>query len=310
MKKAFSKCISLFLIFALFFSLSGCRRIADKRAASSPPAVSSDIKKVTLQYKKAENVDSNLLSLDIYYKEDLKDKPVVFFVHGGSLLIGDKGNDNVWKNKSEYFISEDYIFISVNYRLSPKVMYPTHIIDIADAFMYVYNSIDKYGGDKNSIFVMGHSAGAHMVSLLSTNEKYITKAGGSLSLIKGCVSLDTEQYNTATADENYVKTIGTSQEMLDDASPLKHVESNKGIPPFLTFYGQGREKRMELQQPFIDRLKACSIPAACVLATGDTHEDVNAEIGTLGDKKTQIIMEFLKSPQDVEKIAQKYNYKT
>jgi acetyl esterase/lipase len=304
-KTYISKCVFVLLLCAFMLSLSACRGLGNKE--NSP--IASPMKKVTLQYKSIENVAQNLLSLDIYYKDDFRNKPVVFFVHGGSLLVGDKANENVYKAKSEYFTENGYIFVSVNYRLSPAAMYPAHITDIADAFMYIYKSIEKYGGDKGSINIMGHSAGAHMVSLLATNEKYITQAGGSFSLMKACVSLDTEQYNTATEDENYVKTIGTSKELIDDAAPLKHVESSKGIPPFLTFYGQGRERRMELQQPFIDKLKSCFVPAACILASGDTHEDVNAEIGTSGDKKTKIIMEFFANPQDVEKIAQKYNFR-
>lgn len=266
------------------------------------------LKTYTLQYKEVPETNSNLLSLDIYTKDDMKNKPVIFFVHGGGLIAGDKANRSAIGTKPDYFVSQEFVFISTNYRLSPGVTHPAHITDVADALMYVYNTIERYGGNKNQIFVMGHSAGAHLVSLLSTNEIYIQAAGGQLDLIKGCVSLDTEQYNSADSNIIYRKTIGDNKEDLDDASPLKHVEKDKDIPPILTFYNEKRAERMQLQRPFIDALTENGIPAAAIMAQGDSHNEVNTDIGKEGDQKTQIIMEFLRDPQNVAQIAEKYNF--
>jgi len=65
---------------------------------------------------------------------------------------------------------------------------------------------------------MGHSAGAYLVSLLATNEIYIEQAGGSLSMIKGVISLDTWTYMSIQ---------GWQQEELSD-DPLERIEAIPG----------------------------------------------------------------------------------
>ena len=113
----------------------------------------------TIQYKTISGIEPNLLSLDIYYNNDIDNKkPIVFYVHGGGWSIGNKSQQ--LENKINLFRSLDYIFISTNYRLSPfpfdtsnvnRIKYPIHNIDIADAIKWVFENIEEYGGDKNKI---------------------------------------------------------------------------------------------------------------------------------------------------------------
>lgn len=44
---------------------------------------------------------------------------------------------------------------------------PSHIEDVIKALDWVEHHIDRYGGDPNCLFLLGHSAGAHLVSLLA-----------------------------------------------------------------------------------------------------------------------------------------------
>ncbi len=92
------------------------------------------------------------------------------------------------------FQTFDYVFISVNYRLSPfpynlddsdRIMYPDHNTDVADAIKWIVDHIDQYGGDPDNIVVMGHSAGAHLVALTGTNASFLTNVGLSFANIKG-----------------------------------------------------------------------------------------------------------------------------
>ena len=96
--------------------------------------------------------------IDIFLpeQEGLNGLPVFMFFHGGAWRHGFKE----W----EGFIAPNItdlpaIFISGNYRLSPESKWPAQINDVADAVAWVFNNIDKYGGDPNRIFVGGHSAG-------------------------------------------------------------------------------------------------------------------------------------------------------
>ncbi|MDR1631195.1 MAG: alpha/beta hydrolase [Oscillospiraceae bacterium] len=269
------------------------------------PGGNADYTKATAQYKQTSS-NPDLTSLDAYYKENTSGRPVVFFVHGGAYMIGDKSNANCYQDKAPYFTENGYVFISVNYRLSPAVKHPAHIEDLAAAFMYVYNHAEEWGGDKDNIFIMGHSAGAQLVALLATNNSYIEAAGGSLDLIRGVVCLDTNLYNSVADLETYRSAF--DDEDLDDASCVKNVAAGKSIPPFLLFYRTNGDN--DVQELFVQTLRTAGVPAAKLEAKGDSHMDINAEIGKNGDQKTEVIAAFLQNPADVENIVLPYGGKT
>ena len=175
----------------------------------------SYIKYGDIQYREIPGVDPNLISLDIYVpniplKDELKDPfPVMIWVHGGGWIAGDKANR--LEHKIRLFINAGWIFVSVNYRLSPsdipsnpddmdpnRIKYPVHCQDVASAIAWVYHNIADYGGDPSQISLMGHSAGAYIVSAIATNESFLKEYGLNLSIIKHAVSLDTEGYDIDT----------------------------------------------------------------------------------------------------------------
>lgn len=267
----------------------------------------------TLQYKNVAGVDPNYLSMDVYSDPafvtgGLAERPVMIYIHGGGLKNGDRLDAASYVAKAPHFVSNDYVYVSLNYRLSPSVVSPSHIEDVADAVMYVHDNIAQYGGDPDQIYVMGHSAGAYLASLLATNEKYIEGAGGDLSMIKAVVSLDTW---------TYLSVAGWQQEELSedpaerfDAVPANHVDGGKAIPPFLIFYRDHRSQAAVAQDQtaFVELLQDNGIPGAAVRGLGDDHIALNREIGTIGDQKTAIIMEFLADPTQVTSIAARYGF--
>ena len=268
----------------------------------------ADMQLTTLQYKDIAEVDPNKLAVDVYTDPDFSDRPVMIFIHGGGLKNGDKRNDGAYLAKAPHFVSTAYVYVSVNYRLSPGVVSPSHIEDVADAVMFVHDNIADYGGDPNQIFVMGHSAGAYLATLLATNEKYIEGAGGDLSMIKGVVSLDVWAYMSVADWQQGVLSSDPAERF--DAVPANHVDSDKGIPPFLIFYrdGSSQESVTRDQTAFSDLLLANGVPAASVLGVNDDHIELNREVGTVGDEKTAIIMEFLADPTRVASIAAGYGF--
>lgn len=170
--------------------------------------------KLNVSYATISGVNQNLLNLDIYHLDEgpYGTRPVIFWVHGGAWIIGDKLL-SVY-SKARFFNSLGYIFVMVNYRLSPtpstnigtwdtnRVRHPDHITDVVTALKWTYENINNFGGDPSKIVVGGHSAGAHLVSLLCTNTTYINSAYSTTvqdntfrSAIKGCISVDTDGYD-------------------------------------------------------------------------------------------------------------------
>jgi arylformamidase len=232
----------------------------------------------------------DLQKLDLYTPEKAKDAPVMIYVHGGGWRKGDKGAVGL---KAEYFNGLGWIFVSVNYRLVPDGKHPNNVEDVAAAIAWVHGNIAKRGGNPEKIFIMGHSAGAHLVALVATDERPLKKAGQSLSVIKGVIPLDTNAYDAQKqVDESpsdlYANVFGTDEAMQRDASPIYHIAKDKGIPPFLIFYSSGLGNQPNPNRPlaanaFAGALKKAGIPAEVVDASDRNHGQINQRFGELGD---------------------------
>ncbi len=237
------------------------------------------------------------LSLDIY-PTDAKNIPVVVYVHGGGWQRGTKSNV---EEKPAAFNSRAFVFVAVNYRLIPEVNVEQEVRDVSAAIAWVKGNIANYGGDPERIFLMGHSAGAHLVSLIATDESYLEAEGLSLTDIKGVVSLDTQAYDLFTLMANlpegngdaYRVTFGDDPENWKALSPITYVATGKNIPPFFLAYTGDREDRHALTDIFAQRLLENGIPVVVLPATNKTHEQINAQFGLEGDYVTEAVFQWL-----------------
>jgi len=265
---------------------------------TNEPTESNYIQK-TVQYQSLDGVKGRLSSLDINYFEKWNElKPVVIFIHGGGWAIGDKSN----KPKSKIALFEDlkYVYVSINYRLSPfpyqinnpdRIMHPTHVKDVAQAVKYIYDNIEKYGGDKSKMAVIGHSAGAHLASLISTDPKYLNEVGLKTSIFKGVVSLDTQasdidyaMQHTSTGSElykMYVNAFGDTSDGWKEASPINYVAYSLASNWIVVY--RGSQTRMTNQLRFIDALKSTGKNVIGINAKGYSHAEVNDAIGDSND---------------------------
>ncbi len=94
--------------------------------------------------------------LDVYAPPGARDRPVVFWIHGGGWQTGDKSEI---QRKPRSFTDKGFVFVSTNYRLLPEVDMETIVRDVARSIRWVHDHIAEYGGDPDRLLVMGHSAG-------------------------------------------------------------------------------------------------------------------------------------------------------
>lgn len=242
-----------------------------------------------------------LQKLDVYLPDSPAESPVMVYIHGGGWRRGDKAAVGV---KPAFFKAKGWIFVSVNYRLLPEGQHPVNVNDVALALAKVHDSIAEKGGDPDKIFIMGHSAGAHLASLVATHPGALKGAGKSLSILKGVISLDTNAYDLPTLVGTAMKpfydsVFGTNPETLKDASPQFHVAAGKGIPPFLICYSRGMGERAEpvrtaAAEAFRASLEKAGIPATVIGATDRNHGEINQWFGREEDVKvTGKAWEFL-----------------
>lgn len=246
----------------------------------------------TIEKKGIAYGEHDAQKLDLYFPEKAIDAAVMIYVHGGGWRKGDK---KAVGQKVEFFTAQGWIFVSVNYRLLPEGSHPKNAEDIAVAVAWVQQNISQHGGDAGKLFLMGHSAGAHLVSLVATDGRQLKKAGLSLSDIKGVISLDTNAYDipklrATSSSPLYAVVFGEDLKIQQDASPQLHVEKGKGIPPFLICYSRGLGKRRNPTRPaaaaaFQAVLNKNGIAAEVLDASDRNHGEINARFGAADDKK-------------------------
>lgn len=276
----------------------------EKPAEPAKPVVARN-----LRYAEMDGVDAKFHSLDVYAPAKEGPHPVLVMVHGGGWRLGDKANRNMWKDKVPHFVGEGYVYISINYRLTNGEgvpQHPAHIEDVAAALAWVHDHVADYQGDPNRIFVMGHSAGAHLAALVATDVRRLAKHGKTLQILKGVICLDTAAYDIAkhlsedmagrTARAIYTNAFGFEAEGWKDASPQRFLGKKKNIPPMLIFHTEGRKEVAELSKTFVAGLRTIGVPAAAIYAADKNHAGINECIGREGDPYTALIMRFLAAP--------------
>ncbi len=260
------------------------------------PATPEIKKHLNIQYASVKGADPNLLSLDIYTPKEAKNCPVMVYAHGGGWA---KGNKSAVHYKPGFFVGDGYVFVSVNYRLVPKIEHPGNIRDVAKALAWVHNNIKKYGGDPGRIFLMGHSAGAHLVALAGTDGRRLKEAGKDLSILKGVIPLDTncydlESFMKETKTRVFRRAFGNDPKVWKDASPAAHIAKNKNIPPFLIFVANNAAKGNRSEE-FAKLLKEAGVNASVAYAPEHTHGSLNQTLGKPNEKTTVEIRKFLNS---------------
>jgi pimeloyl-ACP methyl ester carboxylesterase len=286
------------LSLACRFSASDATPVPAAPTQASPTLIVSPLP-TTVAYKNIEGVDPDLLSLDIHAPANASNAPVVMWVHGGGYVTGDKANQI--RDKITLFNGQGWILVSVNYRLSTPdkgaAQYPDHFMDVAAAVAWVREHIPAYGGDPKRIALLGHSAGADIVSNVAINPVYLAEYGLELSALTCAAPLDTAGFDKAKAgnseQEQWVNALGNNPNFLAETSATLLIQPNIGIPSMLGVV-RGNERRQQIETEFIAALQAADIEAVLVDATSLTHNEVNSQIGAPGDTvMTEPLMEFL-----------------
>ena len=248
-------------------------------------------------YTKIKGANPNFTSLDVYTPEMSKNCPVIVFIHWGAWSFGNKGSLNY---KTTVFTKANFVYISINYRLSPDIKHPLHASDVAKAITWIYKHISDYGGDPQNIFLIGHSVGAHLAALIATDERYLGDLGFSTKIIRGVIGLDSAAYHLPTLirsePENYYlfeMAFGNNLEIWEKASPIYYVEKGKSIPPFLLTYASDREVSKIVNLVFAQALKISNYQIHLYYASDKDHISIESDLGTLGDTTTEKIFQFI-----------------
>jgi len=247
-----------------------------------PVCRESSTKPSTFAYADRPGVDPNLTSVDVYVPAGCGPAPVVMWVHGGGWRRGDKAGGNV-ERKAVWAESLGAALVSVNYRLSTPgsgVMWPDHGDDVAAAIAWVQSAGASLGLDPQRVALVGHSAGAHLVSIVGTDPALLTDVGADPSRVDCVVALDVD-YDLADASGQALITnaFGTDPVVIADASPPIQVERNGAPPARFLVVTRGGAQRIAKAQGFVDAIGEVDGTAELLDANPYTHNEVSSRLG-------------------------------
>lgn len=242
-------------------------------------------------------------ALDYWPAQDGNRKaPLVVFVHGGGWKRGSKDNaSGPWK--APHFTGEGYAYASLNYRLVPGASVEQQGADVATALAFLISHAKKMGFDPGRVVIMGHSAGAHLVALVGTDERYLRGAGLSFASIRGVIPIDGAAYDVPRQiagggnfmHDTYLQAFGTDPARQKALSPtLQAVAPN--APAFLLIHVQ-RPDGVEQNKMLETALKAAGTPVERRDFPGTGligHMDINRSLGDPAYPATGVVDAWLK----------------
>ncbi|MEA4854728.1 MAG: alpha/beta hydrolase [Christensenella sp.] len=110
-------------------------------------------------------------------KERRKKLPVIFWMHGGAYVGGDK------QETESYCVclaDKGFAVVNFNYALSPETHYPAQVIQVGEVYRFFQRHAEFYGLDMENVYFGGDSAGAQILSVflnIQTNEDFARKTG-------------------------------------------------------------------------------------------------------------------------------------
>jgi len=219
---------------------------------------------------------------DVYAPAHAKNALVILVVHGGGWRRGDKAASGVVSNKVARWVPRGFVVISTNYP-----MLPTPPLEqagyVGKALAFAQANAARWGASRTRFILMGHSAGAHLVSLLAAKPSLATTQGAKPWL--GTIALDSAAYDVAAIMQGphlglYDAAFGEADPAAwAAASPTTQLRSR--IAPFLGVCSSERVISCSAAEAFAAKAKELGSRAS-VLPEPLRHGLINTDLGKPG----------------------------
>ena len=229
--------------------------------------------------------------LDVYQPAradvETKERPVVIFFYGGAWQEGSRSD---YLFVAEALTERGYVVVVPDYRVYPEVMYPDFLRDGAAAVAWTHANIERFGGHRSKIFLMGHSAGAHIAAMLALDPTYLTAQKVPLASIKGLIGL-AGAYDFLPLTEPNVIALFSTEKNLAMTQPISYVKlpAVAPTPPVLLLHGDDDKRVYPKNSINLAReLKAVGARVEFDMLPGVSHTGIIAKFTRVlrGDGKT------------------------
>ena len=197
--------------------------------------------------------------LDVYAPAAAAPAPVVVFFYGGGWEAGSK---DMYRFVGAALAARGVMTVIADYRVYPEVRFPGFMRDAALAVAWTRTNAARFGGDPRRMFLMGHSAGAQIATLLALDGSYLHEVGLDPHRdLSGVIGLAGPYDFLPLHDATLEKIFGPEAERWR-SQPISFVSSQ--APPMLLLAGSDDDT--------VDPANTTRL-AARLRAAGDTVED-------------------------------------
>jgi acetyl esterase/lipase len=199
-------------------------------------------------------------------------RPALMQIHGGGWVLGDKREQGL--PLLNHMAAQGWVGFNVNYRMSPGVALPEHLIDLKRGLAWIKEHADEYGIDPDFVCVTGGSAGGHLTAMmgLTVNDpRYQPGFEGADTSVAAAVPFygvyDFTPHGAFGADPEIFRRflepivvqafVDEEPERFQEASPTHHVRAD--APPFFAIHGnKDTLAPVEDARAFVEKLRAVS----------------------------------------------------
>lgn len=297
----------------LAVAIAGCAPVGDQSEVVTPesepvyPELSTYPDIPVIENIPYGTADAEPLLLDACFPADAAiddpesaPRPTIVSIHGGSWRSGDKASIN-WRSVCQWFASEGFVAVSVNYRLAPEYTFPAQFDDVQQAVLWLRDpaQVERYNIDPDRIGAFGGSAGGHLASLLGTAGSGDWTTGSRVAAVanlSGPVDLRSDIPTPSRPDINFGEVqlafLGCTSfvdcEAAELASPGSRIDETD--PPFFVAHSIDEFIPVRQSEQFVEQLREAGIDTTFVTVEGTLHS-----IAMLDDEMRGRIIDFFTS---------------
>lgn len=281
-----------------------------------------------LAYVAGPEADSAKHRLDLFLPltdsvrvENEEGWPTVVFVHGGGWRTGDKdltvGGEDVYGNIGRFFARRGIGAATVNYRLLPEVGWRAQVEDVARAVAWLHGAVEQYGGNPNGLVVMGHSAGAQLITRVALDPEPLRRVGVSPRVVCGAMpvsgaALDLTDRKTFLLSDSYdyyaarfSPRAGDPEDSFPDQPPeapepwqeeASPVRFAAAAPPFLILYAGGETEALQRQARLLEAaLQEVGAQSEVVVVPGKSHTRIVPTLSRIDQTAGSAMLRFVRT---------------
>lgn len=217
---------------------------------------------------------SEIERLDVFRPKRSR-APIHIYIHGGAWR-GGAAKDYAFP--ADMFVAAGAVYVVLDFVAVQNAF--GNLMPMAEqvrrAIAWVYRNAIRFGGDRERIYVCGHSSGGHLCAVALATDWNDHGVPGDV--IKGAISIsglyDLKPVRLS-ARSSYVKLNDATEEQL---SPIRHLDKLR--TPLAVFYGSNETPEFQRQnRDFAAAVKATGKPVELIEAQNYTHFDMMESVG-------------------------------